>query len=755
MEVEIEFGSAVVTEQSLRGLTALLTQNWEGSRKGELKMPTSPHLASLTRLADVHSSVKRNTKTNNTIKIGCWNVRTLTDISNENRPARRTALIAAELNRYGTDIVALSETRLAEMGQIEEVGSGYTYFWIGKSVNEKRESGVGFAIRTSLLSKLEEMPVGINERIMSLRLRIDKGRFVTLFSVYAPTLNSAEESITSFYSQLRHALRSTPKDDKIILMGDFNARVGMESDTWNCLGPHGTGTMNSNGMLLLELCEEFGLCITNTYFQHKGDHLTTWMHPRSKSWHLIDYVIVRRRDLSDICNVKSFHGCECWTDHALVRAKVKFRIVPKSRHNSIQLPKRLNISKLADPDIKNDLVESFNQLSAITYWESFRDDMFIRTANILGFSTTNHQDWFDDNDAAIQNLLTLKRNIHTIALQIPSSSERSAAMGKYKAVKSLVQSELRKMEDKWWDNLATKTQEAAEAGDSKTQYNLLNKAFGPRKSSATPLRTKDGNSVLSKDTDIANRWKEHFSDLLNQQSVVDDIVIDSIEQRPTIVHMSDPPTSEEVIASIKRLNLGKAPGSDGLFAELYLLGGEHLQSLLHTFICKLWEDEYVPDDWVNAIMVAIYKNKGPREECGNYRGIALLVAAGKILAGVLLHRLNTHVASNVLPESQCGFRSNRSTVDMIFTARQIQEKCREQHMDLYQCFIDLQKAFDTVNRTALWKMLGKLGCPDKFVSMIKAFHVNMKAWVNVSGQLTDSINVENGVKQGHILGPSA
>ena len=101
--------------------------------------------------------------------------------------------------------------------------------------------------------------------------------------------------------------------------------------------------------------------------------------------------------------------------------------------------------------------------------------------------------------------------------------------------------------------------------------------------------------------------------------------------------------------------------------------------------------------WKDAKLVAIYKNKGDRTECGNSRGISLLSVAGKILARVMLARLLTLVADLVLPESQCGFRSSRSTIDMIFVARLLQEKCREHHRDLYIAFIDLAKAFDTIN----------------------------------------------------------
>ncbi|CAI9716863.1 Hypothetical predicted protein [Octopus vulgaris] len=136
--------------------------------------------------------------------------------------------------------------------------------------------------------------------------------------------------------------------------------------------------------------------------------------------------------------------------------------------------------------------------------------------------------------------------------------------------------------------------------------------------------------------------------------------------------------------------------------------------------------------------------------CGNYRGIALLSAAGKVLANILLTRLNGCLVNDLQSESQCDFRSGRGTMDRIFTARQMQ-KCYEQNMDLVQVFIDLTKAFGTVNRAFLWKILGKLGCPDHFVSIIQSFHDGMEAWVNVGGAMEGPIPVENGVKQGDIL----
>ena len=144
--------------------------------------------------------------------------------------------------------------------------------------------------------------------------------------------------------------------------------------------------------------------------------------------------------------------------------------------------------------------------------------------------------------------------------------------------------------------------------------------------------------------------------------------------------------------------------------------------------------ECIPQEFKDASLVHLYKRKGNRRCCDNHRGISLLSIAGKILARVLLNRLLKHLEQDLLPESQCGFREGRGTIDMIFAARQLQEKCQEQHRDLYTTFVDLTKAFDTVSRDGLWKIMAKFGCPDKFIALVRSFHDGMQVRVQDDGE---------------------
>ena len=97
-----------------------------------------------------------------------------------------------------------------------------------------------------------------------------------------------------FYQQLDQQLTAVPGADKIMLLGDFNARVGRDHLLWNrVIGKDGVGNINANGELLLGLCSEHELAITNTFFRQQNRFKTTW----SKHWHLLDYAITRKRDL--------------------------------------------------------------------------------------------------------------------------------------------------------------------------------------------------------------------------------------------------------------------------------------------------------------------------------------------------------------------------------------------------------------------------------------------------------------------------
>ena len=119
------------------------------------------------------------------------------------------------------------------------------------------------------------------------------------------------------------------------------------------------------------------------------------------------------------------------------------------------------------------------------------------------------------------------------------------------------------------------------------------------------------------------------------------------------------------------------------------------------------------------IVVPLHK-KGAYDVCDNFRGIALLSVPGKVFCRVIQNRLKEK-ANRALRENQCGFRKGRGCTDHLFSLRILMEKAREFHSPLYMCFVDLKKAYDSVNRKALWSVLQKrYHFPTKVVRILEA-----------------------------------
>ena len=163
-------------------------------------------------------------------------------------------------------------------------------------------------------------------------------------------MTNPDDAKEKFYEELDALISTVPQADKLLLLGNFNARVGQNHQVWEgVIGPHGVGKCNGNGLLLLRTCATHGLAITNTIFRLPIRNKTSWMHPCSKHWHLIDYIMVRAKDRQDVRVTKAMCGADCWTDHRLIISKTKLHIQPRRRPQGQTVVKKLNVNKLKLP----------------------------------------------------------------------------------------------------------------------------------------------------------------------------------------------------------------------------------------------------------------------------------------------------------------------------------------------------------------------------------------------------------------------
>ena len=136
-----------------------------------------------------------------------------------------------------------------------------------------------------------------------------------LLQVYAPNATSEYQT---FVDEVSDALLQVSATESTVLMGDFNAHVGTDTDTWKgVIGNHGVTGLNENGRSLLQLCCSNGLRIMNTFFQHREVHKYTWYRPSMNQKSLIDFYIVSSDLFSDVLDVRVKRGAELSTDHHL------------------------------------------------------------------------------------------------------------------------------------------------------------------------------------------------------------------------------------------------------------------------------------------------------------------------------------------------------------------------------------------------------------------------------------------------------
>ena len=278
------------------------------------------------------------------------------------------------------------------------------------------------------------------------------------------------------------------------------------------------------------------------------------------------------------------------------------------------------------------------------------------------------------------------------------------------------------------------------ACDPKSYWSLLNKYSGEKKA----VIDKISNDV----------FHEHFSKLNDFGDVVeDDINIKDIVENNTL--LNEPFTVAEVQKAIKSLKNNKASSPFDNILNEYL---KFSDKKLDTIICKLFniilDSGIFPDIWSKGVIIPLYKNKGDINDPDNYRGITILSCFGKLFTSMLNSRLNAYLEDyNLLCEEQAGFLKHHSTIDHVFSLKCLIDLYLAKNKKLFCAFIDYRKAFDSVNRTALWRKLLCHNVDGKCFKIIHNMYSKAKSCVRVNNSLSEFFASFTGVRQGENLSP--
>ena len=209
--------------------------------------------------------------------------------------------------------MGISSTKRRGSGTVE-LNGGWKFFYSGVDAAMSAQAGVGLLVSPNIAECVVDW-VPLGGRVCLLKLRLQE-RSLCILQVYAPNIESQYEA---FLEEVEVALGKATSSESLVLLGDFNAHVGIDNATWKgVIGQHGDPDINKNGRCLLQFCATNGLCIMNTFFQHKRIHKYTWYRDSLGQRSLIDFCIVSADLFSTVSDVRVKRGAELSTDHHLV-----------------------------------------------------------------------------------------------------------------------------------------------------------------------------------------------------------------------------------------------------------------------------------------------------------------------------------------------------------------------------------------------------------------------------------------------------
>lgn len=744
------------------------------------------------RLARAAARLARERQKAALVKVATYNVRSLS--VNGANGYGRDEVVLHEAAAQGISVVGIQETRRA--GRTVSTAAGYRVFHSGTEKGGQR--GVALAIRESICKKSKFTREDVDGRSMLMRFEISGQQQAVNFVVgYAPTEPSDGEKKREFWNNFDSLVKRVPAKECLFVLMDANARTGkrIEGDGTDdgVLGAYGRDEMNDNGKLLLNFASDNKLAITNTFFStRKGGISHTHngvIGDRASDFKRIDYILTRQAHRPRVRNVEVHpqpkRPIKADSDHNMVVATVDLggRFAHNRGVQQTSRPQQLNRRQLRTKFLRERVIEKFaeDMEEPAVQPASLTEDARRFTKTILEAAHAvipeerrlpRRLGWCERPAvrAALMAALDRKREARRQCKARHTTATWRALRAACKEVRAAIDKGIEIHLEKYVAGIETLLRHR----DMRGLYKHLKRTAGLGGSKTEGQQAvKDENGVLLRDKgDILRRWARFFGNLLNTKSpTLRPSIIEEVHQRKEPppppetrplsgkpVPLGAEPTFAETQQAVRAMANWKATGADSFPVELLKLDDPTREPVVlghfHPILVRVWKGEEIPQEWKDATIKVLHK-KSDRSDCNNFRGISLVAHAGKVLLKIIANRLSDFCETQrILPEEQCGFRPARSTIDMLFVVRRLQELGRQRKIPLYMCFVDLQKAYDSVDRELLWKVLARAGVPSVMINVIRQFHDGMRAQVRMDdGELSDWFEVTQGLRQGCVLSP--
>ena len=315
---------------------------------------------------------------------------------------------------------------------------------------------------------------------------------------------------------------------------------------------------------------------------------------------------------------------------------------------------------------------------------------------------------------------------------------------------------------------------ARKKGDERTFYSRLRAMAGRDNRQPPPASMQRpeaaGGGMTSTAPEAERVWADHYTTASAVREDDDDFDVHHLydvrravrdeaaapidRQEEEMSELNSPIALAEVRRALAAAATGRAAGPDGLTVAMLRRGGAVMLRALLRLLSVMWRAEHVPDAWLMAYLVPIYKGSGARTDPNSYRPIALMSAIAKLYEAVLQQRVTHHVeTSGAIRDEQAGFRRGRSCGDHVFVLSELVAMRRERRQHTYLCYLDMSKAYDCTWRDGLWKRLLEVGVKGKMWRVIRDTYRRVRSGIVLDDRVTPPIETAEGLRQGSCLSP--
>ncbi|KAL4516812.1 hypothetical protein Ndes2437A_g00934 [Nannochloris sp. 'desiccata'] len=692
--------------------------------------------------------------------IGTWNLRSGIENQENYEMARQT------LHERQLDLLCIPEAAKSEQGN-ERGPNGEALYWVGPTSTERRQNA-GVALMCSpYAARCIISHSYASDRILVVSFALLNNLTLDVIAFYAPHSSRPASVRKTFRDQLSSVRKSISRHHFVLELGDANALVGSASPTTpdfhGALGTQGKGNQNAAGKAFLDDCAAAGMCIANTFFPHKDIHkysyrgVNTTVIPGADPENVLynnDFILVRRSFLSSVHDVKVYRGVNgisnfTRSDHHLVVAKLKLKLrAPRS-----QAPKRDHSLLASDPVVRTryqELVRSKiahmvsipdEDISGTTYQQL--SDVLLAVANdILPICESRLLQQPPPSPLLLELVANKKR-----VLETPSSPQRRVAL---QALSKATKKEAACCRAIERQQTGADIEDAAKHHDQGKAYRLLD-VLAPKGgsnwrrtcSSSVALKDDDG-GLLTSTGDQVRHLGGFYSTLLNEGTGTDPQACLTLPSDATLIP-AHPLTLEETVAAIKKLKNRKALAPNGVSNEMLKYATPEAHLLLYRIISKVWQSS-LPDLSKVMDLISLPK-KGDVAFAKNRRGIQISCKLYQLKSLILARRMLCYNEELILDE-QAGFRMGRSCTDQRFTLQCILDQCRERSLTLYSTLVDLEKAFDRVDRAVIAAIMRSYGYDETYINIAIDLHSGTSARVKWKRQKSEPFSTSWGVQQG-------